>query len=258
MSIFPYGVQAQPRMHKALMVYDQTKEFGQNQEIVKILQEQIETYSIEMTSKQMTQYQPGECFQYDDVFVVGIKGELNNPLFFEDLQSYEGTLCWIGKGIQYIEHSKFVKDLKIDGDMSNFVRVQYKDTIFPADSTIIHTIISFNDAEQEVYCYLDNGAEKKPSMLKKDQFIYITNIAVNQPSFDIFFDIFPEAFEVSPMNLTEDKKNQLESINNEKSVFHTISLFFIGIFTVVCCSFACIFFYSRRERNKNLFQRRKK
>ena len=195
---------------KAIIIYDRENIYGYNVNILNSIKELLGGFNTDVVTEKVDNYKKHDIDGYDYVFVLGIEGNLNNNIFFEDLKVYNKKICWIGRGINYYtQYNNSLNFSYLDKklDVTSIYYTNKRDELslnkmnkFSIESKYDFPLVKVNGEDVITYSYLSDGKEYCPYIIRDKNFYYISRIYYNSVTFYIFSDLLNDIFEVENIN----------------------------------------------------------
>ncbi|ENY8313434.1 TPA: DUF2334 domain-containing protein [Clostridioides difficile] len=200
-SLFSYASEITSSTDKVLIIYDSKKETAYNRDILNIMRTLLGRFSSDIELLKLSNYD-GEINKnyYSHIFILGINensynNDKNTKNLISSLNSYKGTICWLGYGIEnLLEHKKY--NLDYVGKTNNIVSVNYKGKSYNLDEHYVFNIVESKDTSNKVIGSINDTLNKYPYIINDKNLFYVSKLDLDGVLFYIFCDSLNDIFNI--------------------------------------------------------------
>ncbi|HFL3545003.1 TPA: DUF2334 domain-containing protein [Clostridioides difficile] len=186
---------------KVLIIYDSKKETAYNRGILNIMRTLLGRFSSDIELLKLSNYD-GEINKnyYSHIFILGINensynNDKNTKNLISSLNSYKGTICWLGYGIEnLLEHKKY--NLDYVGKTNNIVSVNYRGKSYNLDEHYVFNIVESKDTSNKVIGSINDTLNKYPYIINDKNLFYVSKLDLDGVLFYIFCDSLNDIFNI--------------------------------------------------------------
>ncbi|MBZ4477860.1 polysaccharide deacetylase family protein [Clostridioides difficile] len=186
---------------KVLIIYDSKKETAYNRDILNIMRTLLGRFSSDIELLKLSNYD-GEINKnyYSHIFILGINensynNDKNTKNLISSLNSYKGTICWLGYGIEnLLEHKKY--NLDYVGKTNNIVSVNYRGKSYNLDEHYVFNIVESKDTSNKVIGSINDTLNKYPYIINDKNLFYVSKLDLDGVLFYIFCDSLNDIFNI--------------------------------------------------------------
>ncbi|HBF4559725.1 DUF2334 domain-containing protein [Clostridioides difficile] len=200
-SLFSYASEITSSTDKVLIIYDSKKETAYNRDILNIMKTLLGRFSSDIELLKLSNYD-GEINKnyYSHIFILGINensynNDKNTKNLISSLNSYKGTICWLGYGIEnLLEHKKY--NLDYVGKTNNIVSVNYRGKSYNLDEHYVFNIVESKDTSNKVIGSINDTLNKYPYIINDKNLFYVSKLDLDGVLFYIFCDLLNDIFNI--------------------------------------------------------------
>ncbi|ENY8714133.1 polysaccharide deacetylase family protein [Clostridioides difficile] len=200
-SLFSYASEITSSTDKVLIIYDSKKETAYNRDILNIMRTLLGRFSSDIELLKLSNYD-GEINEnyYSHIFILGINensynNDKNTKNLISSLNSYKGTICWLGYGIEnLLEHKKY--NLDYVGKTNNIVSVNYRGKSYNLDEHYVFNIVESKDTSNKVIGSINDTLNKYPYIINDKNLFYVSKLDLDGVLFYIFCDSLNDIFNI--------------------------------------------------------------
>ncbi|HGS9062017.1 TPA: DUF2334 domain-containing protein [Clostridioides difficile] len=200
-SLFSYASEITSSTDKVLIIYDSKKETAYNRDILNIMRTLLGRFSSDIELLKLSNYD-GEINKnyYSHIFILGINensynNDKNTKNLISSLNSYKGTICWLGYGIEnLLEHKKY--NLDYVGKTNNIVSVNYRGKSYNLDEHYVFNIVESKDTSNKVIGSINDTLNKYPYIINDKNLFYVSKLDLDGVLFYIFCDSLNDIFNI--------------------------------------------------------------
>ncbi|MCR1392049.1 polysaccharide deacetylase family protein [Clostridioides difficile] len=200
-SLFSYASEITSSTDKVLIIYDSKKETAYNRDILNIMKTLLGRFSSDIELLKLSNYD-GEINKnyYSHIFILGINensynNDKNTKNLISSLNSYKGTICWLGYGIEnLLEHKKY--NLDYVGKTNNIVSVNYRGKSYNLDEHYVFNIVESKDTSNKVIGSINDTLNKYPYIINDKNIFYVSKLDLDGVLFYIFCDSLNDIFNI--------------------------------------------------------------
>ncbi|MFQ4259591.1 cell wall anchor protein, partial [Clostridioides difficile] len=200
-SLFSYASEITSSTDKVLIIYDSKKETAYNRDILNIMKTLLGRFSSDIELLKLSNYD-GEINKnyYSHIFILGINensynNDKNTKNLISSLNSYKGTICWLGYGIEnLLEHKKY--NLDYVGKTNNIVSVNYRGKSYNLDEHYVFNIVESKDTSNKVIGSINDTLNKYPYIINDKNLFYVSKLDLDGVLFYIFCDSLNDIFNI--------------------------------------------------------------
>ncbi|HAT4774829.1 TPA: DUF2334 domain-containing protein [Clostridioides difficile] len=200
-SLFSYASEITSSTDKVLIIYDSRKETAYNRDILNIMKTLLGRFSSDIELLKLSNYD-GEINKnyYSHIFILGINensynNDKNTKNLISSLNSYKGTICWLGYGIEnLLEHKKY--NLDYVGKTNNIVSVNYRGKSYNLDEHYVFNIVESKDTSNKVIGSINDTLNKYPYIINDKNLFYVSKLDLDGVLFYIFCDSLNDIFNI--------------------------------------------------------------
>ena len=180
-SLSSYASEITSSTDKVLIIYDSKKETAYNRDILNIMRTLLGRFSSDIELLKLSNYD-GEINKnyYSHIFILGINensynNDKNTKNLISSLNSYKGTICWLGYGIEnLLEHKKY--NLDYVGKTNNIVSVNYRGKSYNLDEHYVFNIVESKDTSNKVIGSINDTLNKYPYIINDKNLFYVSKL----------------------------------------------------------------------------------
>lgn len=200
-SLSSYASEITSSTDKVLIIYDSKKEAAYNRDILNIMRTLLGRFSSDIELLKLSNYD-GEINKnyYSHIFILGINensynNDKNTKNLISSLNSYKGTICWLGYGIEnLLEHKKY--NLDYVGKTNNIVSVNYRGKSYNLDEHYVFNIVESKDTSNKVIGSINDTLNKYPYIINDKNLFYVSKLDLDGVLFYIFCDSLNDIFNI--------------------------------------------------------------
>ncbi|EMJ5408741.1 polysaccharide deacetylase family protein [Clostridioides difficile] len=200
-SLSSYASEITSSTDKVLIIYDSKKETAYNRDILNIMRTLLGRFSSDIELLKLSNYD-GEINKnyYSHIFTLGINensynNDKNTKNLISSLNSYKGTICWLGYGIEnLLEHKKY--NLDYVGKTNNIVSVNYRGKSYNLDEHYVFNIVESKDTSNKVIGSINDTLNKYPYIINDKNLFYVSKLDLDGVLFYIFCDSLNDIFNI--------------------------------------------------------------
>ncbi|ALP02918.1 TPA: DUF2334 domain-containing protein [Clostridioides difficile] len=200
-SLSSYASEITSSTDKVLIIYDSKKETAYNRDILNIMRTLLGRFSSDIELLKLSNYD-GEINKnyYSHIFILGINensynNDKNTKNLISSLNSYKGTICWLGDGIEnLLEHKKY--NLDYVGKTNNIVSVNYRGKSYNLDEHYVFNIVESKDTSNKVIGSINDTLNKYPYIINDKNLFYVSKLDLDGVLFYIFCDSLNDIFNI--------------------------------------------------------------
>ncbi|MBH7648807.1 polysaccharide deacetylase family protein, partial [Clostridioides difficile] len=200
-SLSSYASEITSSTDKVLIIYDSKKETAYNRDILNIMRTLLGRFSSDIELLKLSNYD-GEINKnyYSHIFILGINensydNDKNTKNLISSLNSYKGTICWLGYGIEnLLEHKKY--NLDYVGKTNNIVSVNYRGKSYNLDEHYVFNIVESKDTNNKVIGSINDTLNKYPYIINDKNLFYVSKLDLDGVLFYIFCDSLNDIFNI--------------------------------------------------------------
>ncbi|GAA5573381.1 polysaccharide deacetylase family protein [Clostridioides difficile] len=200
-SLSSYASEITSSTDKVLIIYDSKKETAYNRDILNIMRTLLGRFSSDIELLKLSNYD-GEINKnyYSHIFILGINensynNDKNTKNLISSLNSYKGTICWLGDGIEnLLEHKKY--NLDHVGKTNNIVSVNYRGKSYNLDEHYVFNIVESKDTSNKVIGSINDTLNKYPYIINDKNLFYVSKLDLDGVLFYIFCDSLNDIFNI--------------------------------------------------------------
>ena len=200
-SLSSYASEITSSTDKVLIIYDSKKETAYNRDILNIMRTLLGRFSSDIELLKLSNYD-GEINKnyYSHIFILGINensynNDKNTKNLISSLNSYKGTICWLGYGIEnLLEHKKY--NLDYVGKTNNIVSVNYRGKSYNLDEHYVFNIVESKDTSNKVIGSINDTLNKYPYIINDKNLFYVSKLDLDGVLFYIFCDSLKDIFNI--------------------------------------------------------------
>ncbi|WP_131086453.1 DUF2334 domain-containing protein, partial [Clostridioides difficile] len=200
-SLSSYASEITSSTDKVLIIYDSKKETAYNRDILNIMRTLLGRFSSDIELLKLSNYD-GEINKnyYSHIFILGINensynNDKNTKNLISSLNSYKGTICWLGYGIEnLLEHKKY--NLDYVGKTNNIVSVNYRGKSYNLDEHYVFNIVESKDTSNKVIGSINDTLNKYPYIINDKNLFYVSKLDLDGVLFYIFCDSLNDIFNI--------------------------------------------------------------
>ncbi|MCW0666253.1 polysaccharide deacetylase family protein [Clostridioides difficile] len=200
-SLSSYASEITSSTDKVLIIYDSKKETAYNRDILNIMRTLLGRFSSDIELLKLSNYD-GEINKnyYSHIFILGINensynNDKNTKNLISSLNSYKGTICWLGYGIEnLLEHKKY--NLDYVGKTNNIVSVNYRGKSYNLDEHYVFNIVESKDTSNKVIGSINDTLNKYPYIINDKNLFYVSKLDLDGVLFYIFCDSLNNIFNI--------------------------------------------------------------
>lgn len=200
-SLSSYASEITSSTDKILIIYDSKKETAYNRDILNIMRTLLGRFSSDIELLKLSNYD-GEINKnyYSHIFILGINensydNDKNTKNLISSLNSYKGTICWLGYGIEnLLEHKKY--NLDYVGKTNNIVSVNYRGKSYNLDEHYVFNIVESKDTNNKVIGSINDTLNKYPYIINDKNLFYVSKLDLDGVLFYIFCDSLNDIFNI--------------------------------------------------------------
>ncbi|MDN9635852.1 polysaccharide deacetylase family protein [Clostridioides difficile] len=200
-SLSSYASEITSSTDKVLIIYDSKKETAYNRDILNIMRTLLGRFSSDIELLKLSNYD-GEINKnyYSHIFILGINensydNDKNTKNLISSLNSYKGTICWLGYGIEnLLEHKKY--NLDYVGKTNNIVSVNYRGKSYNLDEHYVFNIVESKDTNNKVIGGINDTLNKYPYIINDKNLFYVSKLDLDGVLFYIFCDSLNDIFNI--------------------------------------------------------------
>lgn len=200
-SLSSYASEITSSTDKVLIIYDSKKETAYNRDILNIMKTLLGRFSSDIELLKLSNYD-GEINKnyYSHIFILGINensynNDKNTKNLISSLNSYKGTICWLGYGIEnLLEHKKY--NLDYVGKTNNIVSVNYRGKSYNLDEHYVFNIVESKDTSNKVIGSINDTLNKYPYIINDKNLFYVSKLDLDGVLFYIFCDSLNDIFNI--------------------------------------------------------------
>ncbi|AXU74745.1 cell wall anchored protein [Clostridioides difficile] len=200
-SLSSYASEITSSTDKVLIIYDSKKETAYNRDILNIMRTILGRFSSDIELLKLSNYD-GEINKnyYSHIFILGINensydNDKNTKNLISSLNSYKGTICWLGYGIEnLLEHKKY--NLDYVGKTNNIVSVNYRGKSYNLDEHYVFNIVESKDTSNKVIGSINDTLNKYPYIINDKNLFYVSKLDLDGVLFYIFCDSLNDIFNI--------------------------------------------------------------
>ncbi|HBF9528918.1 TPA: polysaccharide deacetylase family protein [Clostridioides difficile] len=200
-SLSSYASEITSSTDKILIIYDSKKETAYNRDILNIMRTLLGRFSSDIELLKLSNYD-GEINKnyYSHIFILGINensynNDKNTKNLISSLNSYKGTICWLGYGIEnLLEHKKY--NLDYVGKTNNIVSVNYRGKSYNLDEHYVFNIVESKDTSNKVIGSINDTLNKYPYIINDKNLFYVSKLDLDGVLFYIFCDSLNDIFNI--------------------------------------------------------------
>ncbi|EQH25509.1 hypothetical protein QKY_0938 [Clostridioides difficile DA00211] len=200
-SLSSYASEITSSTDKVLIIYDSKKETAYNRDILNIMRTLLGRFSSDIELLKLSNYD-GEINKnyYSHIFILGINensynNDKNTKNLISSLNSYKGTICWLGYGIEnLLEHKKY--NLDYVGKTNNIVSVNYRGKSYNLDEHYVFNIVESKDTSNKVIGNINDTLNKYPYIINDKNLFYVSKLDLDGVLFYIFCDSLNDIFNI--------------------------------------------------------------
>ncbi|MFQ4738877.1 cell wall anchor protein [Clostridioides difficile] len=200
-SLSSYASEITSSTDKVLIIYDSKKETAYNRDILNIMRTLLGRFSSDIELLKLSNYD-GEINKnyYSHIFILGINensynDDKNTKNLISSLNSYKGTICWLGYGIEnLLEHKKY--NLDYVGKTNNIVSVNYRGKSYNLDEHYVFNIVESKDTSNKVIGSINDTLNKYPYIINDKNLFYVSKLDLDGVLFYIFCDSLNDIFNI--------------------------------------------------------------
>lgn len=200
-SLSSYASEITSSTDKVLIIYDSKKETAYNRDILNIMRTLLGRFSSDIELLKLSNYD-GEINKnyYSHIFILGINensynNDKNTKNLISSLNSYKGTICWLGYGIEnLLEHKKY--NLDYVGKTNNIVSVNYRGKSYNLDEHYVFNIVESKDTSNKVIGSINDTLNKYPYIINDKNLFYVSKLDLDGVLFYIFYDSLNDIFNI--------------------------------------------------------------
>ncbi|WP_131058425.1 DUF2334 domain-containing protein, partial [Clostridioides difficile] len=200
-SLSSYASEITSSTDKVLIIYDSKKETAYNRDILNIMRTLLGRFSSDIELLKLSNYD-GEINKnyYSHIFILGINensynNDKNTKNLISSLNSYKGTMCWLGYGIEnLLEHKKY--NLDYVGKTNNIVSVNYRGKSYNLDEHYVFNIVESKDTSNKVIGSINDTLNKYPYIINDKNLFYVSKLDLDGVLFYIFCDSLNDIFNI--------------------------------------------------------------
>ncbi|MBH7480216.1 polysaccharide deacetylase family protein [Clostridioides difficile] len=200
-SLSSYASEIISSTDKVLIIYDSKKETAYNRDILNIMRTLLGRFSSDIELLKLSNYD-GEINKnyYSHIFILGINensynNDKNTKNLISSLNSYKGTICWLGYGIEnLLEHKKY--NLDYVGKTNNIVSVNYRGKSYNLDEHYVFNIVESKDTSNKVIGSINDTLNKYPYIINDKNLFYVSKLDLDGVLFYIFCDSLNDIFNI--------------------------------------------------------------
>ncbi|HBH1340083.1 TPA: polysaccharide deacetylase family protein [Clostridioides difficile] len=200
-SLSSYASEITSSTDKVLIIYDSKKETAYNRDILNIMRTLLGRFSSDIELLKLSNYD-GEINKnyYSHIFILGINensynNDKNTKNLISSLNSYKGTICWLGYGVEnLLEHKKY--NLDYVGKTNNIVSVNYRGKSYNLDEHYVFNIVESKDTSNKVIGSINDTLNKYPYIINDKNLFYVSKLDLDGVLFYIFCDSLNDIFNI--------------------------------------------------------------
>ncbi|MBZ0618308.1 polysaccharide deacetylase family protein [Clostridioides difficile] len=200
-SLSSYASEITSSTDKVLIIYDSKKETAYNRDILNIMRTLLGRFSSDIELLKLSNYD-GEINKnyYSHIFILGVNensynNDKNTKNLISSLNSYKGTICWLGYGIEnLLEHKKY--NLDYVGKTNNIVSVNYRGKSYNLDEHYVFNIVESKDTSNKVIGSINDTLNKYPYIINDKNLFYVSKLDLDGVLFYIFCDSLNDIFNI--------------------------------------------------------------
>ncbi|MBY1925640.1 polysaccharide deacetylase family protein [Clostridioides difficile] len=200
-SLSSYASEITSSTDKVLIIYDSKRETAYNRDILNIMRTLLGRFSSDIELLKLSNYD-GEINKnyYSHIFILGINensynNDKNTKNLISSLNSYKGTICWLGYGIEnLLEHKKY--NLDYVGKTNNIVSVNYRGKSYNLDEHYVFNIVESKDTSNKVIGSINDTLNKYPYIINDKNLFYVSKLDLDGVLFYIFCDSLNDIFNI--------------------------------------------------------------
>ncbi|EGT4109226.1 DUF2334 domain-containing protein [Clostridioides difficile] len=200
-SLSSYASEITSSTDKVLIIYDSKKETAYNRDILNIMRTLLGRFSSDIELLKLSNYD-GEINKnyYSHIFILGINensynNDKNTKNLISSLNSYKGTICWLGDGIEnLLEHKKY--NLDYVGKTNNIISVNYRGKSYNLDEHYVFNIVESKDTSNKVIGSINDTLNKYPYIINDKNLFYVSKLDLDGVLFYIFCDSLNDIFNI--------------------------------------------------------------
>ncbi|HBF4664941.1 TPA: polysaccharide deacetylase family protein [Clostridioides difficile] len=200
-SLSSYASEITSSTDKVLIIYDSKKETAYNRDILNIMRTLLGRFSSDIELLKLSNYD-GEINKnyYSHIFILGINensynNDKNTKNLISSLNSYKGTICWLGYGIEnLLEHKKY--NLDYVGKTNNIVSVNYRGKSYNLDEHYVFNIVESKDTSNKVIGSINDTLNKYSYIINDKNLFYVSKLDLDGVLFYIFCDSLNDIFNI--------------------------------------------------------------
>ncbi|MFL8551247.1 DUF2334 domain-containing protein [Clostridioides difficile] len=200
-SLSSYASEITSSTDKVLIIYDSKKETAYNRDILNIMRTLLGRFSSDIELLKLSNYDSEiNKNYYSHIFILGINensynNDKNTKNLISSLNSYKGTICWLGYGIEnLLEHKKY--NLDYVGKTNNIVSVNYRGKSYNLDEHYVFNIVESKDTSNKVIGSINDTLNKYPYIINDKNLFYVSKLDLDGVLFYIFCDSLNDIFNI--------------------------------------------------------------
>ena len=167
---FSYG---DNRDKKSLIVYEREKVFGYNENPVNHLNELLYVFNESVSEISTNDYESGYINNFDYIFIINIRNDINNTDFLNDLSNFNNKIYWIGDKVENFLDFSGKYDISYDSKNNNITKLFYKNKKISVNTTYSFNIINALPSTN-IIATMSDGYNIYPFILSEKNLYYIS------------------------------------------------------------------------------------
>jgi len=111
---------------KSLIVYEREKTFGYNENPINHLNELLYVFNESVSKISINDYKSGYMNDFDYVFVINIRNDIDNIDFLNDLSNFNNKIYWIGDQVENFLDFSSKYNISYNSKNNNITKLFYK------------------------------------------------------------------------------------------------------------------------------------
>lgn len=219
------------RYKKSLIVYEREKSFGYNENPINHLNELLYVFNESVSKISTNDYKSGYMNEFDYVFIINIRNDIDNTDFLNDLSNFKNKIYWIGDKVENFLDFSGKYDISYDSKNNNITKLFYKNKEISVNTTYLFNIINTLPSTN-IIATMSDGYNTYPFILSEKNLYYISRWDLGQSyifedSLNDFYErkrfdkeeIFVRIEDVHPFRNTKKLREIADYLYKEKVPF---------------------------------------
>ena len=132
---------------------------------------------------------------YNYIFILGREENFKNIDFVKRLDKYQGTICWMGNGIdKLLKYGNY--DLRYTGKSNQITKIKYKEKEYTLEDESTFNLVESLDDNNNILSTITDENLNYPYIIQNKNLFYISKIDLNSILYYIFSDSLNDIFDI--------------------------------------------------------------